>query len=489
MVVPLFGKVDERGSLMKKPEPTTGDSRSQLTRRRFVGVAASAAAGAVATGTGLAGGQAAQAATSGDVVSWLDRHAAPLRTLDPRGPLHDLAPLRRIVRDARLVGIGYDAHGTHNITTLHHRVVRFLVEHMGFRTVAWEESYGAGMLIDEYVRNGGGDPRAARELVASAFPIVRHEAFLGIVQWMSEFNARRPERDKVRFLGNDSLEVRQFQYDDVVQYVTDVAPHRLGELHEHLDPLAMHGDPQETIMWYVDPEKTEEWRDEMVAHGKAVFAIVNGLPDAPSAVPYLDALSHAENILGFFDFLSWKGTLADSREYYISEHTNRWLRRTGHRTVYLAHNGHIAANPNMVISIPPFDINRTRVLSAHYFRRDLGSRYVGIGTCFGQGQVFVGWQSPTGPTVTDIPAPDPSFVDHTFVKARVPNFLLDLNACGPQSREVRQWLNGPAKLRLIASPYDPAKDGDYKQLVDPWRVAFDAMLFVRDVSAARMFGI
>jgi len=476
---------------MNNAEPTTGNAQA-LTRRRFVGVAAAAAAGAAATGTGLVGGQPAQAqaAPSGDIVSWINQHANPLRTLDPQGPLYDLYPLLRIVGDARLVGLGYDAHGTHNITTLHHRVVRFLVEHMGFRTVAWEESWGAGMLIDEYVRNGGGDPAAARELVATAFPIVRHEAFLEIVRWMSEFNAGRREHDKVRFLGNDSLEVRQFQYDAVIQYVTDVAPHRLAELHENLDPLAMHGDPQETIMWYVDPNKTEEWRDEIVVHAKAMFDLVDGLPDAPSAVPYLDAVSHAENILGFFDFLSWKGTLADSREYYISEQTNRWLNRVPHRTVYLAHNGHIAANPTMVISIPPFDMNRTRVLSAHYFRRDYGSRYVGIGTCFGQGQVFVGWQSPTGPVVTDIPAPDPSFVDHTFGKARHGNYLLDMDACGPQSPEVRQWLNGPAKFRLVASPYEPAKDTEYKQLVDPWRnLGFDAMLYVHQVEAARMFGI
>ncbi len=474
---------------MNMPEPTTGDPRPQLTRRRFVGAAA-AAVGAVATGTGLVGGQPALAATSRDVVSWINRHAAPMRTLDARGPLYDLYPLWRIVGDARLVGVGYDAHGTHNITTLHHRVIRFLVEHMGFRTVAWEESWGAGMLVDEYVRNGGGDPQAARDLVATLFPIVRHEAFLDIVRWMSEFNVGRREEDKVRFLGNDSLEVRQYQYDHVIQYVTDVAPDRLGELHEHLDPLAMHGDPQETIMWFVDPDKTEEWRDEMVAHAKAMFALVEGLPDGPSDLVYLDVLSHAQNILGFFDFLSWKGTLADVREYYISEQTNRWLRRMPHRVVYLAHNGHIAANPSMVISIPPYDLNRSRVLSAHYFRRDYGDRYVAIGSCFGQGQIFVGWQSPSGPAITDIPAPDPSFLDHTLGQARARNYLLDLNACGPQSPEVRQWLNGPAKIRLVASPYDPANDAEYKQVVDPWRdVAFDAVLYVDQIEAARMFGL
>lgn len=460
-----------------------------LSRRRFVGVAAAAAAGAAATGTGLAGSGTAQAAApSGEVVPWINRHAAPMLSLEPDGPLWDLHPLRRIVGNAQLVGIGYDAHGTHSLTTLHHRAIRFLVEHMGFRTVAWEESWGSGLEIDNYVLNGGGDAQAARNLVAGAFPIVRHEGFVEIVRWLSEFNADRPEHDKVRFLGADSLEVRQFLYDRVTQYVTDVAPQRLGELNEHLDPLRMHGSPQETIIWYVDPNKTEEWRDGIVAHAQAMFELVKSLPDGMSAVDHLDAVQDAQNILGFYHFNSWKGTLADVREYYISDTMNRWLQRVPNRTVYIAHNGHIAANPNMVISIPPFDMDRTRVLSGHYFRRDYGDKYVGIGSAFGHGQIFVGWQS--GPKVTDIPAPDPSFVDHTLGQARVPNYLLDLNPRGPRPDAVRQWLSGPAKIRLIAAPYEPAKDADYKQLINPFRgPGFDAMFYVDKVETARMFGL
>jgi len=476
---------------MNNPEPASRKAPAELSRRRFAGMAAAAAAtGVVASaGSGLLGGAAAAAAArSDDVLAWLNRHASPVRSLEPQGPLFDLAPLRRIVGDARLVGIGYDAHGTHNITTLHHRAVRFLVEHMGFRTVAWEESWGSGVEIDRYVQEGGGDAQAARALVAKAFPMVRHEAFVEIVRWLSEWNSHRPAHDRVRFLGSDSLEVRQFLYDRIAQYVTDVAPQRLGELNEHLDPLRMHGDPQQTVLWYVDPEKTEEWRDSIVAQCQAMFEFVKSLPDAPSDVAYLDAVQDAQNILGFYHFNSWKGTLGDVREYYISETINRWHQRVPNKIVYLAHNGHIAANPTMVMSIPPFDMNRTRVLTGHYFRRDFGDQYVGIGSAFGQGQIFVGWQS--GPKITDIPAPDPSFIDYTLNRASHENFLLDLRACGPESPAVREWLDGPAKFRLVASPYDPASDTEYKQLIDPWRgIGFDAMLFVKNVTTARMFGL
>jgi erythromycin esterase len=475
---------------MDNAEPTPENAQA-LTRRRFVGVAAAAAAGAAATGTGLVGGQpataapAAQAARSETVVSWLNRNAAPLRTLEAQGPLYDLNGLRRIAANARIVGIGYGAHGTHTETTVHLRVIRFLVEHMGFRTLAWEEGWGHGVAIDRFVVDGVG---TAHDLVDQAFPIIRHEGFLEVLQWLRDFNSRRPRHDRVRFLGTDAVDLRQILFDRLTQYATEVAPDRLSELNTHLDPLRMHGGPQDTIMWYVDPEKTEEWRDSIVAIARAMFDFVKALPDRPSSVARVDAIQDAQTILGFYDFLSWKGTIGDTREYYISETINRWMGHVPGKLIYIAHNGHIAANQEMVVSIPPFDMDRTRSLVGWCLRRDYGHSYVPIGTCFDHGQVFVGWQSPDGPRVYDLPAADPSFLDHTLGQARAANYLLDLTTCGPESPEVKQFLDGPAKVRFIASPYDATKDGIYKQVNTPLRrEGFDAILYVREVQAARMF--
>src|SRR4051794_13368482 len=127
-----MGKATNGGSPINNPDPASRKAPAELSRRRFAGMAAAAAATGVmaSAGGGLIGGTAAAAARSDDVLAWLNSHASPVRSLEPQGPLYDLAPLRRVVGDARLVGIGYDAHGTHNITTLHHRAVRFLVEHM-----------------------------------------------------------------------------------------------------------------------------------------------------------------------------------------------------------------------------------------------------------------------------------------------------------------------------------------------------------------------
>ncbi|WP_031183408.1 hypothetical protein [Streptomyces seoulensis] len=71
-----------------------------------------------------------------------DRGTHPLRTTGPRGDLSDLRPLGRTVGDARVVGLGGATHNSHEFLTLKHRVLRYLVEHKGFRTFALDWSSG-----------------------------------------------------------------------------------------------------------------------------------------------------------------------------------------------------------------------------------------------------------------------------------------------------------------------------------------------------------
>jgi hypothetical protein len=102
------------------------------------------------------------------VTRWIADNAHPLTALDPRTPPADLEPLAHLVRNAIVVGLGSSTRGAHELTTLMHRVLRFLVEELGFRALAVEEDWTKGIQIDEYLRTGRGDPRA---LLADAWPL------------------------------------------------------------------------------------------------------------------------------------------------------------------------------------------------------------------------------------------------------------------------------------------------------------------------------
>jgi erythromycin esterase len=133
-----------------------------------------------------------------EVTAWIRRNARPLA---------DLEPLRRLARDATVVGLGESAHGARELFTAKHRMLRFLVEHLGFRAVAWEEDEPQGLQLDAYVVDGIGSPR---ELLSESNVVWRTAEILEVLEWMREFNRAHPD-DPVRFVGTDVLSSAGFR--------------------------------------------------------------------------------------------------------------------------------------------------------------------------------------------------------------------------------------------------------------------------------------
>ncbi|HXY41772.1 MAG TPA: carboxypeptidase regulatory-like domain-containing protein, partial [Vicinamibacteria bacterium] len=71
-----------------------------------------------------------------EAVAWIRRQAHPLTTVEPGRSLADLEPLRAVVGEARVVGLGEATHGTREFFQLKHRLLEFLVERMGFTVLA-----------------------------------------------------------------------------------------------------------------------------------------------------------------------------------------------------------------------------------------------------------------------------------------------------------------------------------------------------------------
>ncbi|GAA2434346.1 erythromycin esterase family protein [Streptomyces macrosporus] len=132
-----------------------------------------------------------------EVTQWIRNHAHRLASLDPQAPPADLRPLADMARDARVVAMGDACRQTHELSVVSHRIVRLLVEELGFRTLALEGDDASRVGLDEYVRTGTGDPRA---LLAEARSFWRTEEILDVLRWMRSYNRRHPD-DPVRFVG------------------------------------------------------------------------------------------------------------------------------------------------------------------------------------------------------------------------------------------------------------------------------------------------
>ncbi|MEU7830941.1 erythromycin esterase family protein [Nonomuraea sp. NPDC049129] len=101
------------------------------------------------------------------------------------------------MRDATVVALGASTRQAHELSVSAHRMVRFLVEELGFRSLALEGDDPARVGLDDYVRTGKGDPRAS---LAGARAFWRTGEILDLVHWMRAYNEDHPD-DPVRFAG------------------------------------------------------------------------------------------------------------------------------------------------------------------------------------------------------------------------------------------------------------------------------------------------
>lgn len=114
----------------------------------------------------------------------------------------DLAPLREIVGGARFVALGESTHTSHGYYQAKHRLIRFLVEEMGFRVVALETPWLEALPAAEYVATCRGTPEAA---LGALNGVWRDASVRDLLRWMCDRNRANPA-DPVTFYGFDVQE-------------------------------------------------------------------------------------------------------------------------------------------------------------------------------------------------------------------------------------------------------------------------------------------
>jgi erythromycin esterase len=173
----------------------------------------------------------------------------------------------------------------------------------------------------------------------------------------------------------------------------------------------------------------------------------------------------------------------DLRDRFMADTLTWWQRRTRHRVAYWAANVHTAASPRVTYSLPLLVPPTVAVVAGSHLRQRYGGRYVSIGTVFHAGEVLTGWETGS-PSVFQVPPPSANMVDYTLGQARYPDYLVDLHAAAP--RPVREWLAGPATMRLIGSAYHASNDAAYAMSVDSWISAFDAIMHLNTTTPTRL---
>ncbi|WP_412519863.1 erythromycin esterase family protein [Actinomadura madurae] len=406
------------------------------------------------------------------VTAWIERNAHRLGTVDPVAPLDDLEPLRRSVGNASIVGLGEPQHGLREVTALKHRTLRYLVERMGFRSIAWEDDWTLGLEIDRYVRTGEGDIDALLRRTSGAWA---NRDTADALNWLRDFNKGRKKSDQVRFVGVEYYTTWLPAYDIVDAHVAKAAPSLVPELRRHMEWLRpTKPDAWAHAGWYMNEVKDKK---PYVEHARDLYDMVERLPHRPGDRAYSLAVHAAKQIRSFYlNYYIPRETSYAFRDARAAENLRWWRGRHHGKVVYWAATPHTAVAPGMRL-FSPEQGEMAFASVGSYLRRWFGDGYRSIGFTFDHGTI-------AGESGTvEMPPPREGWVERPFGQAtRFDQLLMDLRVDAPAP--VREWLRSPIATRGIATetpelPYDSYATGG---TVRQW---FDLVVHRQAVTPAR----
>ena len=368
--------------------------------------------------------------------AWVAANAIPLRGVDPLSDGADLVPLAAAIGDAQVVGLGEAVHGVAEEITAKHRLLRLLVEQAGFRSVAWEDDWTVGLLVDDYVRGGPADLGA---VLARMSPQWQSRQVADVLRWLRAFNTGRP--DPVRFVGVEYYLTRASAYDAVEAYVAAAAPAELAALRADLRPLRPGTDDMFAFVAQVMAAPDKRAR---LDRARRVQGLVERLPDGPDQP---QAAHHAAQIVAFWEHYSLPD--ADAlvyRDAHAAANLRWWRDRSGDKVVYWAATPHTANAPTLRIGGPPGPDLRFPSVGS-YLRAWYGERYRSIGVTPGHGSASLG----EGQTAV-LADPAPDRFEKPLSDAGPDVFACDLRRPAPPA--VRTWLAAPATFRGVADRGD-----------------------------------
>ena len=426
------------------------------------------------------------AASNDKVVKWINATAHPLETTDPAAPLDDLAPLENIVGQAEVVGLGEATHGSSEIWTIKQRMVRYLVEHMGFTGFVLEVDWPIGQQLDAYTLNGAGDPHT----ILASFPWNSQEV-VSLFEWLRAYNADPQHPHKVRVsgmdVGSEMARPTTATFGSVTDYVQTNAPDLLPQVQQSYSALVAA--PFELSSYTALPQPTKE---QYAAQAQQVVELLQqheaAMVERSSRAAFAWALQHAQVIRHFAQMQALFGTDPGAAFTYhdqaMAENAGWWHDRYG-KTIIWAHNGHVAKH-TMLAQVYPDKVMGT------FLRARFGDRYLSIGTSFGQGGYLAMKGQPSkgsaeseaiGAITLGPPTPDSS--NAVLDRADRDRYLLDLR---PAPAPIRTWLQEPHPFRVgtAAAVDDPtwlAANTYGKGALGQW---FDVLLQLRQVSSGHM---
>lgn len=159
-----------------------------------------------------------------EFIKWITANAHEIKSVDANSGFADLQPLKNILNEVQVVGLGEATHGTSEFFRMKHRMLEFLVKEMGYTSFYIEASMSRCRYINDYVLYGKGDLDTATAI--HGFYVWRVEEVRNMIEWMKEYNTSAPESRKIKFYGYD-MQINDFGFRELKEFYSIVNAEKL----------------------------------------------------------------------------------------------------------------------------------------------------------------------------------------------------------------------------------------------------------------------
>lgn len=134
-------------------------------------------------------------------IAWLNQNSIPIKTVRAGNDFNDIVPIKKVLQDVRIVGLGEATHGTREFFQMKHRMIEFLIKELDFNILAMEFNYCGAENINNYILNGEGDVYSA--LKSQGLLVWNTEETIEMLKWLRKYNQTVSTEKKVIIKGLD----------------------------------------------------------------------------------------------------------------------------------------------------------------------------------------------------------------------------------------------------------------------------------------------
>ncbi|WP_373497224.1 erythromycin esterase family protein [Aquiflexum sp.] len=424
-------------------------------------------------------GQEAAQENENAIISWIQENAIPINHVEAGNGFEDLQPLKEILKDVKVVGLGEATHGTREFFQIKHRLLEFLLKEMGFTGFAMEASYSACKPINDYVLFGKGD--IYEVLTGQGYVPWDTEEMIEMIEWMRAYNENVVEERMVKFYGVD-LAYQDIGRKEVLAYLEKVAPEMRSQADSIFKILA-----NEEGKW---PIKIDSLSQNIMLHAFPNFQnlmddlLANKETFIKNSSPYeFDQALQNLRVMRQFMLVNTPGLhppFMDGgivRSISMAANLIYLMDQAGPEAKFViwAHNSHIAK-----------DVWNGDTIMGYELRKKYGDAYYALSLEMNQGSYQTRTFLPPNllgdlKSLTIPPAPVVSWPWY-LAQANVANILLDFRGAS-KTPELETWVNAPRNIFLAGWVHEAEPKLNYTEL-EMGRL-YDGILYIQTTNPSR----